>query len=421
MDGIPNANSSSTSRPFEVDPDDDRLFATMKIPHWLREAYLAAELRKRRQVLTVGLVLGMFLFPGFVVLDATLMPEIAMISAIMRFGVALPLAGLLLFAIRRNLLSLAAIELAVCSLMWLVAAMVCYIVTQSTSTSGAIVSATGVNVIMMFLTVIFQPPIRHTASTSGLIILVLAISMAVAPKMTADMWSGIMTLAFATTIPALYAGWYIGNERKRQFLSAERDRRRLSEMSAQNAWLHRLSNVDPLTGLSNRRAFDETLRKVARTEAATGGAVAVAMIDIDFFKQYNDHYGHGAGDECLCQVARALSSTTVDSAFVGRLGGEEFAVILPSMDPRLLALAGETIRSSVDVLGLPHHGIGSEARVTISVGIRQAPSLEDFDLSTLMIEADLALYEAKRAGRNRVHIDEAIGADTATGPRRDAA
>ena len=381
----------------------------MKIPEWLREAFLVAELKKRRQVLTVGLVLGMILFPGFVVLDATLMPEVAVLSAMLRFGIALPLAAFLLFAIRRGLLSLRMIELSVCSLMWLVAAMVCFILTRSTSETGAvIISATGVNVIMMFLTVIFQPPIRHTAVTSALIILTLAVSTAVTPAISGDMWVGIMALALAMAIPALYAGWYIGNERKRQFLSAERDRQRLANMSDQNEWLHRLSNIDPLTGLSNRRAFDASLREAATKMAATGGALAVAMIDIDHFKQYNDHYGHFAGDECLCRVAQALLSTVSDGALVGRLGGEEFAVILPSTEPRLLALAGEMIRASVERLGLPHAGVGTDARVSISVGIQMAPSLVDFDVSSLMIAADRVLYEAKRAGRNRVLVGSSL-------------
>ena len=391
---------------------DDRIFAACEIPPAMADAFALNELAKRRQVLTVGLLLGMVLFPGFVFLDYQLMPDILMLSALLRIGIALPLATLLLLAIRRNVLSLRTIELSVCSLMWLVAAMVSFFAGISRAGSGGmIVSATGVDVILMFLTVIFQPPIRYAAVTSVLMVCCLGGCLAISSQITSAIWSGLMALAVATMLPALYANWYIGNERKRQFLSTERDRALLSELSAQNEKLDKLSASDPLTGLPNRRAFDRALDAAIARASSDGLMVAVAMIDIDHFKRYNDHYGHIAGDVCLRNVALALASAVSEAGFAARVGGEEFALILDCPDPSLLPLVGERLRLAVANLGLPHAGLTTSGFVSISVGVSHS-GRGLIDPAGLLEAADRALYDVKRTERGRVVVDRsATGRD----------
>jgi diguanylate cyclase (GGDEF)-like protein len=159
------------------------------------------------------------------------------------------------------------------------------------------------------------------------------------------------------------------------------------------ARLERLSMSDPLTGLGNRRSFDEALvAEMARARRA-GGSMGVAMLDVDHFKQFNDRHGHQAGDEALVAVARVMAREARAEDIVCRIGGEEFALLLPGADDATAAGVAERVRRAVEVLTAPAAG------VTVSLGV--ASSRGD-DPKGLLAIADARLYVAKTAGRNRV-------------------
>jgi len=166
--------------------------------------------------------------------------------------------------------------------------------------------------------------------------------------------------------------------------------------------LRRLSNVDGLTEVSNRRHFDEELARMWRRAQREGGAIAIVMIDIDHFKCYNDQYGHVAGDECLRRVAGALREI-VKRPFdlVARYGGEEFAVLLPDTHGAGADLVAENMRESVQAMNIPHCHSWDE-RVTISCGVAAVERVDGLEPSSLVAEADRRLYHAKQTGRNRV-------------------
>lgn len=163
--------------------------------------------------------------------------------------------------------------------------------------------------------------------------------------------------------------------------------------------LARLSHVDALTGIANRRRFDEALAYEWGRRRQVTGQLALLMIDIDHFKALNDRFGHAVGDERLCSVARVLANCARrDGDLVARYGGEEFAAILPGMEPHEAIAVAERMRSSIEELGLVGGGSGV---VTVSIGLACAQVL-DADEHALIAAADHALYEAKREGRNRV-------------------
>jgi diguanylate cyclase (GGDEF)-like protein/PAS domain S-box-containing protein len=167
--------------------------------------------------------------------------------------------------------------------------------------------------------------------------------------------------------------------------------------------LRELSATDGLTLLANRRSFDETLERQWHHATRHGEPVSLVMIDIDYFKPYNDIYGHGAGDRCLQQVATAIAAgVRHEGALVARYGGEEFAVILPRTDAATASEIAEGLRRRVEALGIAHTGNPVSSRITISVGIstRTPPQTDDF--IDLMHSADQALYRAKEGGRNGV-------------------
>lgn len=165
--------------------------------------------------------------------------------------------------------------------------------------------------------------------------------------------------------------------------------------------LARLSSQDSLTGIANRRHFDEALERACRHAARTGEAIGLAMIDVDHFKQYNDGYGHGAGDDALCQVAGILQGVArrpYDMA--ARYGGEEFVLLL--REAAHFADTLEQLRHEIMGLQIPHALSETAAVLTISGGGIVARLTAAVAPATLLRRADALLYRSKKEGRNRV-------------------
>ncbi len=168
---------------------------------------------------------------------------------------------------------------------------------------------------------------------------------------------------------------------------------------------HSNSLTDSLTGLANRRYFDNALRAEFARHQRLGSQLSLIMMDVDYFKKYNDHYGHLAGDECLRELARTLKSVGARAQdIVARYGGEEFAVILPDTDDQGALVLAERIRESVLMLGLPHTESDISEFVTISLGIASVADRHLTDGAQLVALADQAMYKAKNSGRNRSEV-----------------
>jgi diguanylate cyclase (GGDEF)-like protein/PAS domain S-box-containing protein len=185
-----------------------------------------------------------------------------------------------------------------------------------------------------------------------------------------------------------------------EFLCVIRDvteRKRMEdELTQLNRRLTQLAATDGLTGLTNRRTFDGFLRR----EYEACEKIAVLLFDIDNFKGYNDTYGHQAGDRCLQAVAKAIGDATANtSGLSARYGGEEFAIVLPNTAEDAALKVAESIRLTVRALGIPNTA-SSRGYITISAGVA-ARNRSTLDEAALVGEADTALYEAKRLGRNR--------------------
>ncbi|MFC4259892.1 diguanylate cyclase domain-containing protein [Marinobacter lacisalsi] len=175
----------------------------------------------------------------------------------------------------------------------------------------------------------------------------------------------------------------------------------LDQQHAQGRMLLKLSQHDSLTGLANRRLFDASLEQALMAPGEP--AVSVMMIDIDHFKLYNDHYGHPAGDECLVRVAEAMQATMGQQGLlVARTGGEEFNILLPGTPLEVAMEHAETLRQSIEDLGLEHTSSPVLNVVTVSVGVASTRGISKRSGTRLMSNADQALYQAKDSGRNRV-------------------
>ena len=177
------------------------------------------------------------------------------------------------------------------------------------------------------------------------------------------------------------------------------------ELELANEKLQILSRIDDLTRISNRRNFNEVFRDEYKRAARMQKPISLIMIDIDFFKLYNDFYGHILGDECLIDVAQAISNESKRTGdFAARYGGEEFVVLLPNTDLDGAKEVGNRIISAVASLDIPNNASPISSKVTISCGVVTMTSFEGSDYITLLKRADKALYKAKESGRNRTEF-----------------
>jgi diguanylate cyclase (GGDEF)-like protein len=174
--------------------------------------------------------------------------------------------------------------------------------------------------------------------------------------------------------------------------------------------------TDALTGLSNRRQMEQALKTEAARLTRTGDWLTVIMIDIDFFKQFNDTYGHPAGDRCIMMVGAALTRAVKRASDLpARYGGEKFACILPGADPQGAALVAQEISLHVQSLNIPHERSQISPFITVSIGVASARCLPDMAPDLWIRQADQQLYKSKHAGRNRVSITEFDGASDILG------
>ncbi len=179
---------------------------------------------------------------------------------------------------------------------------------------------------------------------------------------------------------------------------------RTHELAIANERLAAISLTDGLTGIANRRHFDQMLQDEWQRARRNGSYLNLCMLDVDSFKDYNDHYGHQAGDDCLIRIVRLLETHCKRAGdFIARYGGEEFAIIAVIADPAQAQRFADAICQAVAQLHLPH-AMSAFNEVTVSIGIAGAYPSESQDATDLLRRADAALYQAKKNGRNQAVV-----------------
>jgi diguanylate cyclase (GGDEF)-like protein len=177
-------------------------------------------------------------------------------------------------------------------------------------------------------------------------------------------------------------------------------------LKAQADQLREFAYVDVLTAVVNRRFFDDNLLQEIKRALRERTTCSLLILDIDFFKRYNDAYGHLQGDACLKAVAQTLSKSVLRPGdLVGRYGGEEFAIVLPNSDIAAAVHVAERIQRNVGELALKHEGNEVAKIVTVSIGVTATSEFVRDDAASLITRADRCLYRAKHFGRNRIEID----------------
>ncbi|RBP75837.1 diguanylate cyclase (GGDEF)-like protein [Shewanella putrefaciens] len=179
---------------------------------------------------------------------------------------------------------------------------------------------------------------------------------------------------------------------------------RTSELAEANRQLEILSNTDGLTNIGNRRLFDMMLQTEWSRGQRSNSSLALIMLDIDHFKQFNDHYGHLAGDDCLKQLASTLSQSGRRAGeLVARYGGEEFVILLPNVDNQTVLETAQHIYQLIQAIAIPHANTDLGI-VTVSAGVAYLQPSNKQNALELVRQADAALYRAKSAGRNCIRV-----------------
>ena len=178
------------------------------------------------------------------------------------------------------------------------------------------------------------------------------------------------------------------------------------ELQAANQQLYELAHRDGLTQVANRRCFDLALKRDWHHQLTQQCPLALLLIDVDYFKPYNDVYGHQRGDECLRQIAQALLTVTQPTDLLARYGGEEFALLLPGRDLKMAIAMAEDIQAQIQQLKIPHQVSDVSESVTVSMGLACITPRGDLELEPFIQQVDKALYQAKQQGRNRYVVAE---------------
>jgi diguanylate cyclase (GGDEF)-like protein/PAS domain S-box-containing protein len=198
-----------------------------------------------------------------------------------------------------------------------------------------------------------------------------------------------------------------------EFVVVMRD---ISERKRLEEQLSALALTDSLTGLPNRRAFDQALEREWKRALREGSQISLLLLDIDHFKEFNDQFGHQEGDNCLRMITAAVTEAMRTTDIIARYGGEEIAIILPSTDTAGAVDAAERVRSAIEALRITNEGNpegGGWASASIGVATARARDIGAMRMPEgLLLAADKALYKAKHAGRNRVASALLVAAKT---------
>ena len=362
-------------------------------------AFLESRAPLRSRMLRAAVFCVLVFYLGCFLFDLWLLGDVTMLSATLRFGVMLPIAiGLLVYIGADHPVEKKEIAAILVALL----ANVCWcVILVSSSSPGVLTYFYAATSFQMAITIAaaspFRPALRASIFTFCLNYSAIWFIQGATPSYVIQH----LAVYMPTVIMTLLVSYQLEVEALTSHLQMEENEALKRELSRQNKDLARLSVTDPLTRLSNRRGTEMELTRLMAETPDAARRVVLLVADVDHFKAYNDAYGHGAGDDCLKRVARAMRRALPIEAHLARHGGEEFVAIMADADPDTAAALAESLRRAVRQLGVAHAYTGDRnAHVTISVGAACGPIQHEGDFERLLDAADRALYSAKGDGRN---------------------
>jgi len=272
-------------------------------------------------------------------------------------------------------------------------------------TRGDAATYSGFSFVLILISGNIAMPMRFKTALIASILgtVIMALGMFGHPSIPAIAQKSSMLIYLLCGVMTLLANFRLERAERISYLNYLRENLRNEVMQETNLALQHISNSDPLTGLANRRRFDEVFLAATDGHHTRPDKLVLLMIDIDYFKPYNDAFGHPMGDKCIQTVAHLIKEQVRgDKDVVARIGGEEFAVLLLGAGMPEALSAAERVRMAVQSALIAHDGVDGRQWVTVSLGVALAQTGDPSSVSSLMRRADAALYQAKHQGRNCV-------------------
>ncbi|TIO11296.1 MAG: EAL domain-containing protein [Mesorhizobium sp.] len=349
----------------------------------------------------LGIWSSFFVYMLFSITDILLVPDVAAYTVAARFTFGVVMLSIFELLFRWNgrsawLDRLCAAAVFLGYLIWLVPSMM---TEHTVNMSYYMVFGA---IFMMGANLFFSFQFQLSVITSSLVFSVFFLAMMVLYPHDTSYQIAFGTFYLSCFVFTSYVNWKLNEERYNVFLNALEAKIQHKEATERGQALLNLSRTDPLTGLENRRAIDEKLRHYWSDWQRYGSGFVAILIDVDFFKRFNDFYGHQEGDRCLILVANALADMVKQhNGSIGRYGGEEFIVLAHMEKREQVADIAEAIRSTVENLAIAHeHRRDGTSVVTVSVGAAFTRPQTGAKLEKIIHEADRALYLSKAGGRN---------------------
>ena len=386
-----------------TDLSKNRFFKHLRFHDELEASFLEDYYTKSIFQVRVAIVIAISAYGGLYFLDFWIAPDIVYETFLMRFVFVIPvLAAVLILSYYEHFKTYKQIYLLVGSIVAGLGPVI---------TMALVDPADGIfympSAIIIILAIFCLVKLRFFyATASALLIFTAYIFMIIYTNqahLTTTIHNAIM-LGVAIVV-GMASNYFIEVRMRNEYLLARELEYRTIEVEAANRELQKLSTIDSLTGVANRRGYDDFVIREWKRAAREQKQLSIIMADIDFFKAYNDNYGHNAGDTCLKEVANCLiEAASRPGDLVARYGGEEFVIVLSDTSSESArALATEALKS-VEAMKIDHAGSLASRYVTVCIGVATAIPDQDLPPESLLEAADNALYMAKRDGRNNVKV-----------------
>lgn len=406
-----NLAPSATTAPSE--PSLEAIARELRAPRWhlgftpeVEARFEADQSTTRVRGLVLAGLLGLCVYDLFLINDWIVRPEVLREALFWRLGCLTPYGLAVLVLIHRGLPARWR-DGAVASTI-VVAMGASSMILMSAHTAAATYDLFVFGLIFLAGNIVFPLRFRHALVSSALAFGVAAGVGLTHPAIPHEARPFALGLLLSTAVFTVLACYRIERAARQSYLLVLREELHSQAARPTADEFALLSQTDALTQLANRRAFDAALQQRWAEAARQRHSLALLMVDIDNFKRYNDRFGHPTGDACLKRAATALLAHVREADLVARLGGEEFAVLLPGSTRAAAVEAAERLRLGVGALAIEHDGRDCHRVVTISLGVALANPGTDGDptsgMTALMAAADAALHDAKRAGRNRCAV-----------------
>jgi len=377
-------------------------------PRYAAEQFATRRAGNRRVIIIMTIIFDLFLLAQF-----RSAPEILRASAVLRLGAVTPVAlAFVLLDMNGRLRRFYGLFLVTAAALPTIVSAVLILMTDPQNTT-ALSDIHATPLILLASGVVARLTPRELFANVVISVVCFCGAVSLAAFVPVAQLGSLLLTDLAIGTAAIVFNLQVEARDRRLFLLRSADAISRAALADRNRGLLAQTQTDGLTGVANRRCFDETLVDAWANAVTSGGSLGLIIMDIDDFKSFNDVYGHLGGDECLRLIAARARAEVRTSDLFARYGGEEFAAILPGARLETAVAIAERIRLAVQDLDLRHGGQGEIARVSVSLGVAAMEPKAADDMRLLVEMADAHLYAAKRCGRNQVRWQAGADAPSA--------